>query len=273
MRPQQRQVGRMPLQAGWRSEIADFLRFIRRPSLAPRLPRRPLPALATDWFGGLGLARVLRWVLLLWAVNFLVLGPLAAGAAYQGGAEHRFDPVVIPWALALVWAPVIEELMFRLGMRRPGAALWLLPGFLALAWFGRDGVVGVFLALSLAAVACPRPGAAGASGWQPLLPGVRWSWRWNRRFVRAFPWVFHGLTLGFAWLHLFNFSLGAVPWWFWPMLVLPQWVTGLALGWLRVRGGMLLAMLVHAGFNAGPLLLLWSFGRLGEWTRSLPALF
>ncbi|MCK9511196.1 MAG: CPBP family glutamic-type intramembrane protease [Pigmentiphaga sp.] len=249
---------------GWRMELADFWRFVRRPRLAPRLPHRAMPALATDWMTGLAFGRILRWVLLLWLVNFLVFGPLAAGIAHRSGAEHRFDPVVLPWMLALVWAPVIEELMFRLGMRRPGAALWLLPAFGALAWFGRSFAAGAFLAVLLAAVACPRPGSrATAGGWQPLLPGVRWSWRWNRRYVACFPWVFHGLTAGFAWLHLFNFALGSVPWWTWIFLILPQWFTGLALGWLRVRGGMALAMLVHAGFNAGPMLLLWMFNRMG----------
>ncbi|MGE4336283.1 MAG: CPBP family intramembrane glutamate endopeptidase [Pigmentiphaga sp.] len=256
---------RHPVVEGWRAELSDFFRFVRRPRLTPRLPRRAMPALATDWMTGLAFGRILRWIVLLWAVNFLVFGPLAAGVAYRSGAEHRFDTVVLPWMLALVWAPVIEELMFRLGMRRPGAALWLLPAFGALAWFGRSFIAGAFLAVLLAAVLCPRPGRrpAGASGWQPLLPGVRWSWRWNRRYVACFPWVFHGLTAGFAWLHLFNFSLGAVPWWTWLFLILPQWFTGLALGWLRVRGGMALAMLVHAGFNAGPMLLLWMFSRMG----------
>ncbi len=227
--------------------------------------------LAADWIGGIQVGRIIRWVLLLWLCNFLVFGPLAAGAAWQAGAEHRFDPMQIPWVLALVWAPIVEELIFRFGMRRPGAALWLVPGFVALAWFGRDLWVTAFLALLLALVAMPRPlsrgeaarGAgesapAASSARTPLLPGVRWSFRWNRRYVRAFPWVFHALTAGFAGLHLFNFSSLAAPWWLWPLLVLPQWATGLALGWLRVRGGMGLAMLVHAGFNAGPLLVVWS---------------
>lgn len=259
-----------PLAGGWRAELCDFARFVWRPRLSPRWPRRPMPPLAADWLGGLQWRRALRWVLLLWLCNFLVLGPLAAGAASQAGAEHRFDPMQIPWLLALVWAPIVEELIFRLGMRRPGAALWLLPSFLTLAWYGRDVWVTGFLALSLLLVTLTRPiprAAQYADGSQPtvvagarqpLLPGIRWSWRWNRRFVRAFPWVFHLLTLGFAGLHLFNFKSVAAPLWLWPMLVLPQWVTGLALGWLRVRGGMGLAMLVHAGFNAGPLLVVWA---------------
>src|SRR5690606_4119536 len=160
--------------------------------LQGRFPHRAMGPLATDWLAGLSLTRVLRWVAVLWAINFLVLGPLAAGVAARGGAEHHFDVQAIPWVLALLWAPVVEEMMFRLGMRRFGAALWLLPGFLALAWWGRDWIVGVFIALSIAAVACPRPGSRDhADRGQPLLPGVRWSWRWNRRFRSAFPWVFH----------------------------------------------------------------------------------
>lgn len=231
--------------SGFRGEFSDFLRFVRRPRLAPRLPRLAMPALAADWVGSLNLPRILRWVALLWAINLLVLGPLAAGAAFFSGAGHRFNPADLPWFLALVWAPVVEELMFRYGMRRPGAALWLLPAFILVVHSGSTLAVGLVLAVSLALVASGR------------LPGVRWSFRLNRRYRDLFPWVFHALTVAFAVLHLLNFQLGSAPWWLLPVMVLPQWVTGLVLGWLRVRGGIGASILAHSIFNAGPLVLVW----------------
>jgi membrane protease YdiL (CAAX protease family) len=41
-----------------------------------------------------------------------------------------------------------------------------------------------------------------------------------------------------------------------PLLVLPQWVTGLVLGWMRVRRGIGASIMLHAMFNGGPLLLI-----------------
>lgn len=291
-----------------RREIRDFLQFVRRPTFGPRLPRQPMPALAADWIGSINPRRIMRWVLLLWAVNFLVLGPLAAAVALSGGASHRFNSMVLPWFLALVWAPIMEELMFRLGLRRPGAALWLIPAFTLVVMHGQQFHVGAFMALSLALLVCPRPmrtkkassvtkladtaqampnhGPAEqharraqlsvqgvdtvaspyrptTPGWQPLLPGVRFGMRWNRRFRRVFPVVFHVATFTFAILHLLNFSLAAVPWWLLPFLVLPQWVTGLVLGWLRVRTGIGASIVAHSLFNAGPLTVVWLMMQTG----------
>jgi membrane protease YdiL (CAAX protease family) len=39
--------------------------------------------------------------------------------------------------------------------------------------------------------------------------------------------------------------------------VLPQWVTGLVLGWMRVRFGIGSSMALHGLFNAGPMTLMW----------------
>lgn len=230
---------------GLRGEFRDFLGFVRRPRPGPRLPRVAMPAPAADWIGSLNLPRILRWVTLLWVVNLLVLGPLAAGVAFFSGAGHRFDPANLPWVLALVWAPVVEELMFRYGMRRPGAILWLLPAFVTVVYQGSTLASGLVLAASMGLVLSGR------------LPGVSWSFRLNRRYRQLFPWVFHALTVAFAILHLLNFQLGDAPWWLLPTLVLPQWVTGLVLGWLRVRSGIGASMLAHSIFNAGPLMLVW----------------
>lgn len=230
---------------GFKTELRDFVRFVKHPTPGPRLPRAAMPALAADWVGGIDLRRIVRWVLFLWGLNLLVLGPLAAGAAWLLGADHRFNPVDLPWFLALAWAPVVEELMFRLGMRRPGAAIWLVPAFAAIVMYGSGLYTGIFLALSLALLAWPG------------MPGVRWKFAWSRRYRKVFPWVFHLLTLAFAVLHLLNFNLDTTVWWLMPLLILPQWGTGLVLGWMRVRTGVGASMLMHSLFNAGPMVLVW----------------
>lgn len=58
-------------------------------------------------------------------------------------------------------------------------------------------------------------------------------------------------------MHLSNFSFNRMPWWMLPLLVLPQWLTGLVLGWMRVRRGIAASIALHALFNAGPMVMIW----------------
>src|SRR5690606_10722105 len=112
----------------FRDEFGDFLRFVRRPRVSPRLPGRPAGnGWWLDWFPPIRLGRLVHWALLLWAINLLFLGPIAVAAAGAGGAQHRLDLNNIPFLHALVWAPIVEELIFRYGLRNVGKALWTLP--------------------------------------------------------------------------------------------------------------------------------------------------
>lgn len=237
----------------FRSELKDFLRFLRRPRLAPRLaaPRRLGNSLQADWLAGLSPLRLLQWALVLWAWNLLFLGPLAVAAAQAGGAQHRLlEMSSIPWLQALLWAPLIEELVFRHGLRRIGQALWLVPVAAVALFNGPQWATGLLVAMLLLVLWLPqrRPGTAQASA----LP-----WRWRRRYRAWFPWAFYAATTLFAVIHLHNFNLNQTPAWLLPLLVLPQWFTGLVLGWVRVRRGIGAAILMHAIFNGGPLLLVW----------------
>lgn len=235
----------------FRRELGDFLRFVRSPRVSPRLPGQALgQGWYTDWFPAVSIKRLLQWAALLWTINLLVLGPLAIMAAGAGGATHRLNIHAIPWLTALLWAPLVEELVFRYALRRPGMLLWLVPLsvialFMGPRWYGIALVGGLLLA-------CWVPYLVRSNYWvQPL----RWSSR--RLYLNCFPWVFHLACMSFAALHLYNFQLAQTPWWLLPVLVLPQWLTGLVLGWLRIRRGMGAAVLLHAIFNAGPLTAVW----------------
>ena len=244
-------VASQPTQGSFRHEWRDFLRFIVRPRLAPRLAgRQPGHGEWQDWFSGISLRRLLQWAGVLWAFNLLFLGPIALAAAGAGGAEHRLNLHNIPWLHALIWAPVIEELTFRYGLRKPGRALWLVPtcvvALLAGPQWHAIALVGAVVLL------CWWPYLRPASHKPAALP-----WRWRRAYLAVFPLVVHGSCLLFAAVHLNNFSLNQTPWWLMPLLVLPQWLTGLALAWLRVQRGIGASMLLHGVFNGGPLLVVW----------------
>jgi len=219
--------------------------------MAPRLPgRHSGSSWRSDWLTGLsGLSalRVLQWALLLWMLNLVFVGPLAVLAAQAGGAQHRLlDTVSIPWLQALLWAPLVEELLFRYGLRRPAQALWVIPAVVVVLIYGVQWSTGALLLTVLLGIAV-----------QTRRGGKGFAWSWYKAYRHAFAWVFYGMATGFALLHLLNFNLHQTPLWLWPLLVLPQWCTGLVLGWLRVRRGIGAAILLHAMFNGGPLLLVW----------------
>jgi len=232
----------------FRDELADFWRFLRRPDLA-RLPGRNAgSSLASDWRPGVPISRLLAWAALLWGLNFFALGPIAVTAAGAAGASHRLDPSAIPWLTAILWAPLIEETLFRYGLRRPLQALWVCPAILPpLLW----GVHGWTLAWAgVVLLAASRPLARGR------ISRKRWRMDWRRQYRMRFGWVYHLSSLAFASVHLNNFILADTAYWMLPLLVLPQWATGLVLGWIRVRRGFGAAVALHGVFNAGPMLLI-----------------
>lgn len=234
-------------------EIVDFLRFVMRPVPGPRVGGRRIgPCVWVDFSLNAPLWRLLHWAVLLWTVNIFVFAPLALSAADAGGAEHRLDIHNLPWLMALVWAPVVEELTFRFALRRPAMLCWFVP-LMAFILFQGAGPATIMLAgLALLLALAPR--------WYPA--GYRWqsgwtaSWRWRRRVRRLYPLLFHVAALAFAFVHLFNFRLTSMNLVLLSLLVLPQWVTGLVLGWIRVRRGIGAAIALHAIFNSGPLLLI-----------------
>ncbi|AKQ54097.1 type II CAAX prenyl endopeptidase Rce1 family protein [Bordetella hinzii] len=227
-----------------RQEVADWWRFLRRPTLAGRLGPRQGGAMA-DWRLNIRPGRLLAWAGLLWLINLVVLGPIAVGAATLGGAQHRMDPDNIPWLTAVIWAPLVEELLFRYGLRRPVQALWVVPAILPAVLWGPKFWTGCITA---AVILLAIHGTRRMAGFK----------RAPRRFYhRHFGLVFHLAALTFAAVHLSNFSFNRMPWWMLPLLVLPQWLTGLVLGWMRVRRGIAASIALHALFNAGPMVMIW----------------
>ena len=234
----------MPARLTFRQELADFLRFLWRPDLR-RLPgRKASGSLTSDWWPGIRPGRLLAWAASLWFINLVLFGQLAVYVADKLGASHRLDPENVPVLMAVLWAPLVEEMLFRYGMRRPGLAWWLCPLAVVLVLHPMRPWSWALLACVLAAACLPLRRGRLARG--------HWASAWRREYARVYGVIYHLVALLFAAVHLHNFFFGKTTFWLLPVLVLPQWVTGLALGWMRTRRGIGASIALHSLFNAGP---------------------
>lgn len=233
-------------------DVKSFLIYIRHPHLGERFAGRRGDGWWCDFKVHTPLKLLFKWLFFLWFFNVFVLAPLAMVISEELGATHRLKmdtPYLV--LLAAVWAPLVEELLFRYGLRRPRLALLYVPILIFvfinnLRWLN-IAIVSV-LVLFFVVLDLRRQ-----TGYADALP-----FKWRRYYRQWFPWIFHGSVLIFASLHLFNYELpqgSSIA--LLPLLILPQWLTGMVIAWMRVRDSFACGVLMHALFNGIPVLLLW----------------
>lgn len=223
-----------------REEWQRYAAFIR----LPRLPARAQP------MSGASLRAVLRMLGLDFAMMAVLMAlatlVVAAGVDLPQTALENIDLTLGIVALVVIGAPLLEEIAFRGWLSgRPGHVFGLLALVTALgslvAMVALNQATGVGVLLPAVALPVFFLGLAAV-----IL------WRWRRRpamgwFTRAFPLFFWLSTAGFACVHLLNYDEGSL--YVLLPLVLPQFVTGSILGYLRVNYGLWAAMLLHALHN------------------------
>lgn len=217
-----------------RSLVTEFASFLRNP--------HPMQATGLNADGA-----VSRWMalsLLQIAVLGLAVMPLilAWKSAFGLPSPDAFEglsPLAL-WGGAVLLAPVLEESFFRGWMSGRLAGLWLTV--IVIAGLALFAMLGKGNPLFAAGIALATVVAAGVAWFRTRrvtdLP------RW---FGRAFPALFYGVTVLFAALHVFNYpqvSPVVLP------MVLPQLWSGLMLGYIRVRLGLLASILAHVASNA-----------------------
>ncbi len=213
--------------------LREFAAFLARPRL-----REPTGLRAPGAWRMLAIAAVLQVSVLL-----LLILPIVSywQAAYALPAPDAFDQVppglLIPFAVIL--APIAEEIVFRGWLTGRARALWLLTcalGCIALLYGTTQGLAPLWAAGAIAALII-----AAIAGWLILRKRGVPGW-----FTAAFPALFYLSVAAFSLSHVANyseFSAIALP------MVLPQLWAGLMLGFMRMRIGLLAAILVHAISN------------------------
>lgn len=241
-----------PKQITFKEDLKDFWAFIQAPTLSRRFPGRRGDGWWSDFKVHTPWRLLFKWLFFLWGMSIFVLAPIVLGVSGVLGANNRLHGVNLTslFLLAAFWAPLVEELLFRFGLRRPRLALLYVP-ILVYVLYTKVWVLKIILVVLLLALFVILD-LSRQTTYQYALP-----FKWRRLYCRFFPVVFHGSVLLFAGMHLMNyeFSEGAASLLF-PLLILPQWLTGMVVAWMRVRDSFTCAVVMHAMFNGFPALLL-----------------
>lgn len=220
--------------------VQDVAHFLRHPQL-PEVRSATAP-----------LKVFLHLLVLSLLLGFGVV--MLLGALQKAGVvpelPHAMDevlktlPIIVVLLLAAVLMPVLEELAFR---------LWLVN---RLVYFGISlWLSAIFLYSSLSQVGATLAGY-GVLALATLITILLLTFKeasqalMDRVYQYHYGWVFYGATVLFALLHLINFQINLRILLLAPILVLPQLLLGLVLGYLRVRQGIGWAMVLHGLYNA-----------------------
>lgn len=229
-----------------RGVVRDLIAFVRGPRADWPATRRSRPVAL--------LKLLLIDYLLVLPLLFVAVGAAALADAEQDLSQEELTPVLLVLAL-VVFAPIIEELTFRLPLTTYRPIFLLISGVLMAGFFGLPPRLDVASLLALV------PGVLLAALAVMTMLSAQLRDRvaafWDRRFAIVFftPALLFGLA------HLANYSFsgfGALQVLAGPGLVAPQIVGGIVLGYARIRLGLLWAMGLHAAYNGllAPLILL-----------------
>lgn len=250
----------------FKEQLRDFLSFLTAPDFKRGYGRETGDGWFKDWQLTLPWKRMFQWAALMWVINILLLGPIAVFVSSEVGADNRlrFSYILIP--LAVIWAPLVEEILFRYNLRRPLLALWMVPVmiFVLLNQATITATVTLITVLAIVLILYPSIGL-NSSGQRWRLP-----FGFLRAYRKHFVWIMHLAVFSFAYIHVFNYelSLAHIP--ITVLLVLPQWVCGLVLMWMRMRYGIANAIYLHAIYNAGPVIAVMLLHFLGQSEAVVP---
>jgi len=166
------------------------------------------------------------------ALFIIQIPPLLGLSALLGGLEilglweddmHRLQKIFkemkpdLIFFFAVIIAPFLEEIMFRLVLKFRSNFLILWP-------------LQLLILLQV-------------SNKINLLKTIRNFWN------KFYAWIFYLITIAFGLIHILNFKPSINIYLLAPVLVAPQILIGISLGYLRIRFGLIWSILFHAFYN------------------------
>lgn len=153
-------------------------------------------------------------------------------------------PVWVVFLMAAIAAPVWEELVFRFPLKYREVTINIFVGLLLVIALGaavyNTTLIGKIIFISII-VALAILYSVFSKRILRFLQDI-----WQNKF----PVVFYCFTLAFALIHLRNYPSGWTTVLLFPILVLPQFVIGLFMGYVRIKLGIGWSIAFHALHNA-----------------------
>jgi len=233
------------------SPLKDFWNFIKYPT-----PRRYDEPVQNPFFyiNRLFLAAFFFNLLVLTILNATILDPTELGGAFDG-LDFSFWKILL---VAVVAAPLVEEIIFRLPLRNK-TALTVLIAVMAASYSA------IILNGQNKEDLIPYVAPAIFSGILLLSLGSKFARdKWNAKLEDWYPYIFFIVAGMFALIHIYNYNEEAYTWWMVPLLVIPQFVLALFLGFVRLRVGFWACVYMHALNNLIPSLMLFASESLPE---------
>jgi len=208
--------------------LKEFFRYLKRPRFIRTEPFEP------RYFFKFFI-RVLLWAILLGIPRVIIsdfykLKEMKLGDSYWG-----------LFVLVVIMAPLIEETLFRMWLRPQKKNLIFFSGlFAALSFYELIKAnyihAGIFLVLT--------------SAFLPFIYHVRYRKRLQRWIIVHFGLLFYLSFIFFGLFHITNFLPLRTPVLLLaPLITLPQLFVGSALGYIRMKYGIVYSMFLHSIFN------------------------
>lgn len=149
--------------------------------------------------------------------------------------------------MAVIFAPLVEEILFRSWMGREWGILIVLP---LLLWFTS---LAIFVSDKSLAFQYDVMCMAGISALMIVYGRAYWrtssiKHRHEQAVRQVFPFIFWAMAAVFGLVHMSNFKLDDIGF-LGVIIILPQFFVGAVLGFIRMRHGLIAAILFHAGYN------------------------
>jgi membrane protease YdiL (CAAX protease family) len=240
------QSKKMRLIAYAKREISDLRKFIAKPV-------RHFPTKSTSNEKWTRVAFLFGLVILINAVFELTIG---LALETWASLEYTLDVTSIGLILgAIAGAPLFEELMFRAGLRNITYSLFFGPVFICIA----VGPWQIALAVCLIAICIAMLMEYSVSPKNKWVNGGS-RFIYGRQFIRHYPQVFWLYACAFSLMHVSNYNFSDGTGWFVIFAVIPQFVGGILLGYVRIRDGLTSAMALHFLVNLFAVLMVAIFG-------------
>lgn len=215
-----------------KSLLGNYLRFLRSPNLNDPPVAVSMPTAAKSI---LRLYSV-HLILLLVVLSLVSLIPNVQDSNNLLDSVEDLPIWYLPFA-AVVMAPLLEEVIFRLPLRAFWINLFIPAALISIGAIGAIFNPGFPLLLLLCVVLI----AVYTKDTGTRLSALQ---NFYNKYSRA---IFYAIAVLFGAIHIANYDPDV--WQFLPLLVLPQVVIGLLLGFVRLRYGLTWAIGLHALHN------------------------